>query len=88
MKRKFGGVEHFIRGVRDILGGLPPPPPPVNPPMISSCVISFLTDNFNSESSSEENNELFLSVSKDLDRNSHSGGSVDSLDSDAVSFKY
>ena len=25
VKQNFGGVEHFIRGVREILGGLTPP---------------------------------------------------------------
>jgi hypothetical protein len=37
--QNFGGVEHFIRGITEILGGLtPPPPPPVNPPMQSKTL--------------------------------------------------
>lgn len=44
----------------------------------------FLTDTFNSDSSGEESNEKFLTVSKDFDRHSHSGGSMESLDSDTV----
>jgi hypothetical protein len=33
VKRNFGGAENFIRGVREIVRGLPP----VNPPMFLSC---------------------------------------------------
>ena len=33
VKQNFGGVEHFIRGVREILGG-GGLTPPVNPPML------------------------------------------------------
>jgi hypothetical protein len=28
VKRNFGGIEHFIRGVREILGGVNPLTPP------------------------------------------------------------
>ena len=36
VKQNFGGVEHFIRGIREILGGLTPPP--VNLPMQSKTL--------------------------------------------------
>ena len=38
VKQNFGGVEHFIKGIREILGGLTPPPPPVNLPMQSKTL--------------------------------------------------
>jgi hypothetical protein len=41
-------------------------------------------DTFNSDSSGEEN-RMFLSVSKDFDRSSHSGGSMESLEGSDVS---
>jgi hypothetical protein len=58
VKRNFGsGVEHFIRGVREILGGggVKPPNHPVNPPMVAiphvdiMCEIDFTYENFTRE---------------------------------------
>jgi hypothetical protein len=43
VKKNFGGVEHFIRGVREILGGLTPPNPPP-PPSKSAHALNISTD--------------------------------------------
>jgi hypothetical protein len=40
VKQNFGGIEHFIRDVRDILWGLTPLPP-VNLPMIVTISKNF-----------------------------------------------
>ena len=57
MKRNFGGgVEHFIRGVRETLGGgVKPLNHPVNPPVVAiphvdiMCEIDFTYENFTRE---------------------------------------